>query len=164
MGWTQGIFGALLVAVLLFVSVFYAWRQARALAGLRRRPDLPADESEHQRRQAWRRLVGSGLLLLLAGLLAGALVYLEAPAQRLADLDVPDTSAYTPEQRAFLRLYGGWWITLLLVLLAVILLAGLDLWATYRWGVRQHRKLQADRRAMVERQVARLREGRDGDG
>jgi hypothetical protein len=54
-------------------------------------------------------------------------------------------------------------VALLVVLLAVVVLAALDLLAIRRWGLRQFRKLQADRRAMIERQASRLRQGRNGD-
>jgi hypothetical protein len=162
--WPQIVSGALLIVALLSVSVYYGFRQVRELRGLRRGPGLPAEEALYQRRRAWRRLAGCGLMLLLAGLLAGALVYLEAPAQRLADQGVPSADAFTPRERDFVRLYGGYWIAFLLLLMAVVFLAAFDLWSTRRWGLRQHRKLQADRRAMIERQVTRLRQERNGHG
>ncbi len=166
MGWPQTVSGVLLVVVLLSVSLFYGWRQLRALRALRhtRGAILPAEEASHDRRQAWRRLVSSGLLFVLAVLLSGALLYLESPTQYLADLDVPRVSDYTREQRLLIGVWVGWWIAFLLVLLAVVLLAALDWLATRRWGLRQHRKLQADRRAMLQRQLSRLREERDGAG
>ena len=105
MGWPQIIFGAALIAALLFLALYYGWRQVVALRRLRLRPELPDEERRYQRRQAVGRLVNSVLLLVLAAL---------------------------------------------------------DLLAIRRWGLRQFRKLQADRRAMIERQAARLREGRNG--
>jgi hypothetical protein len=130
----------------------------RELRGLRRAAELPDDEARYRRRRAWRRLAGSGLMLLLAGLLTGALVYLEPPAQ---DKVVRDVAA-TPGELEFWGLYARYWIVILLVLMAVIFLAAFDLWATRRWGLRQHRQIQADRRAMIERQVSRLRQERNG--
>ena len=55
MGWPQTVSGVLLVVVLLSVSLFYGWRQLRALRAFRHKPDLPAEEASHDRRQAWRR-------------------------------------------------------------------------------------------------------------
>ena len=46
--------------------------------------------------------------------------------------------------------------------MAVIFLAALDFWATRRYGLHQHRKIIADRRAMIEREVSRLRQERNG--
>jgi hypothetical protein len=158
--WPQIVSGALLVVALLSVACYYGFRQVRELRGLWRAPQLPDEEARYRRRRAWRRLVGSGLMLLLAGLLTGALVYLEAPIQRLVDRDVPAPA--TPGEVTFLRFYGGYWIVIMLVLMAVVFLAAFDLWATRRWGLRQHRQIQADRRAMIERQVSRLRQERNG--
>ena len=66
MGWPQTVFGVVLVATLLFLAVFYGRRQVRLLRRLRAFPDLPEEEAIYERRQAWRRLVCSGLMLLLA--------------------------------------------------------------------------------------------------
>jgi hypothetical protein len=166
LGWTQIVFGALLVAALLFLSVFYAWRQLRLLAQLRRQPDLPSEEGRHNRNQAVRRLVSSGLLLVLAGLLTFILIYLEPRAQRYVNqIDATpagETHQPTSYDRGLARIYGGHLIAFLLVLMAVVLLAGYDLWATRRYGLRQYRKIQDDRRLMIKRQLNRLRE--EGNG
>lgn len=167
MGWTQIIFGSLLVVVMLFVALGYGVRQVIALLRPRPLEEMPLDEWHYQRGQAWRRLVTSILLLVLGIMLAGALIYLETPAQHLADQraamekegDAPPLNA---EQRGFARLYGYFWLVFLLVLMAVVLLAAYDFWATRRYGVRQHRKIIADRRAMIEREVSRLRQERNG--
>jgi hypothetical protein len=168
-GWSQIIFGAVLVAALLFLSLYYGWRQIVALRRLRANPDLPDEERRYQHRQAVGRMVNSVLLLVLAALLTGVMAYLETPTQQLVqqrDDAVARGEAppeLTPEQRHLVRVWGWLWVALLVVLLAVVLLAALDLWAIRRWGLRQYRKLQADRRAMIERQAARLRHGRNGD-
>jgi hypothetical protein len=163
----QTVFGVLLVAALLVLSLFYGWRQVRALRGLRRAPGLPDEEARYERHRGWRRLVSCALMLLLAGLLAGALAYLEGQAQRYADMQDAVAAGAPPreptdDETRFLLLYGRYWIGLLLVLLAVVLLAALDLWATRRYGLQQHRKLAADRRAMIQRQVERMRGERNG--
>jgi hypothetical protein len=165
--WPQIVFGTLLVAVLLFLSLFYAWRQVRALRALRQAPELPPEEARYERTKAWRRLVSCGLTLALAALLAGLLTFLEDRAQELADRREAvaageEPPPLTPEERALARRWLWGWIVLLLVLLAVVLLAAVDLWATRRFGLRQYRKIQADRRAMIERQVSRLRGQRNG--
>jgi hypothetical protein len=167
--WAQIIFGGALVAVLLFLSLFYGLRESRALRRLRSSEEMPADERRYERNKAWRRLVSSALFLILAGLLAGALVFLEAQAKRIADEHDAHAAAgtehqLTPEQQRFGRVYHWYWMTFLLVLLAVVLLAAADVWSIRRYGVRQHRKIQADRRAMIERQLVRLRQQRNGEG
>jgi hypothetical protein len=44
----------------------------------------------------------------------------------------------------------------------MIYVALMDIWAVRRFGLRQTRQLQADRRAMLERQIALMRTERNG--
>lgn len=167
MGWTQIIFGAILVMVLLFVAVLYIVRQVLALRRLRTTEEMALEERLYLHGRARRRLVTSLLLLLLGGMLSVDLLFLEVPAQQLADQRAKlqqqsDSPPFNEEQRSFARVYGWFFVLFLLVLMIVVFLAGLDYWATRRYGLRQHRKLLDDRRAMIEREVSRLRQERNG--
>jgi len=164
-GWHIG-FGVVLAAGLLFLGVFYFRRQLRALHRLKTGPTLPDEETRYWRRQAWWRLVGSGLLVVLAVLLPLALIFLEPTAHDIAEYskamrDAGEEPIFSPAQRLFVKVYSGFWIAYLLILLVVLMLAAVDLWTTRRYGLRQHRRLQADRRAMIERQVNRMRQERN---
>jgi hypothetical protein len=163
-GWPQLIFGAVLVVALLGLSIVYFLRQRRALRELRQTPDLPPDERDFRRGQARRRLVSSTLMLLLAAMLLVLLVFFENPAQRLADerAGQPDATPLTAAQRLFVQSYGGLVIVLLLVLLALMVLAALDFWATRDYARREQRKLRDERRAMIQDELARLRQQRNG--
>lgn len=165
MPWTEIVFGVVLLVVLLAVALYFGIIQVRNIRNIRTRLDLPDEERRHEVRKAWRRLVMSGLLLVLAGLFAFLLVLHEPTAQRLADEreehDAATAPPFTAEQRAFLRLWGGAWVVVLLVLMVVVLLAAIDQWAIRRHGLRQYRKLQADRRAMIARQATRMRRERE---
>jgi hypothetical protein len=168
-GWTQIVFGIALVVVLLFVAILYFVRQIVSLRRLRQTEEMPLDERAYLLSRARRRLVNSILMFVLGIMLAVDLAYLEVPAQQLADQrtaqeqegEAPPLDA---EQRVFARLYGGFFVLFLLVLMVVIFLAAFDYWATRRYGLGQRRKLLADRRAMIEREVARLRQERNGHG
>jgi hypothetical protein len=164
-GWPQIVSGAILAALLLALAGYYGWRQALALAELRRKPDLPVEERRYRRSQAYRRLAGSVLMACLGLLLVGALLWLEAPAQRLADeRDAqPASQPLSPEQRSFALLYGWYFLIFLVVLLVVVGLAAWDYLATRRYAQREHRRLVADRRAMLTRQMNRLRQERNGN-
>jgi hypothetical protein len=163
-GWPQTVAGALLVVLLVAVSAFFLGQQVQVLRQLRRFPRAE-DEDRRVRRQTYRRLVTSGLLLVLGVLLAMALLYLEAPAQQLADYSDAQRAAGREVQLTdFGRLYAWFWIVFLLILMAVVFLAAFDLWATRRHGLRERRRIQADRRAMLEEQLGRLRRERNGHG
>jgi hypothetical protein len=161
----QTVFAAILVAALVFLGVFYGWRQVLALRRLRADADPTSDESFYQRRRAKRRLLNSGLMLILAGLLAGVLT-LETQAEGLArERDAfaeGEAPPLTPEQRNFVYLYTGLWITFLIIFLAVVIVAAADAWSTRTFALRAFRKLHEDRRAMIERQVLRMRQDRNG--
>jgi hypothetical protein len=166
--WPQTIAGALLVVLLVGVSGFFLGRQIQTLRDLPRLP-IPEEEERRLRRQTYRRLVCSSLLLILGFLLATALLFLEGPAQQLADERDALTAAgqkmeLTEAQRDFARLWGGFWVVFLILLMTVVFLAGFDLWATRRHALREQRKIQADRRAMLEQQISRLRHERNEPG
>jgi hypothetical protein len=161
---TQIVFAAFLIVVLLGLAAYYAWRQVQALRGLRGQENLPREDRLYVRNQAWRRLACSGLMVVFAGILAGSF-FIEGPAEELADQRAAARERGEPEdpgQQWFAKFYGYYWTVALLVLLAMVLLALYDLVAIRRFGARHFRQLQADRRAMIERQAARLREERDG--
>ncbi len=159
MEWNERACGALLVAVLTVLAGFYSWRQVGLLRRLRGPHGLSGEEAEWRRGQAWRRLAGSALMLALAALLAWAVLVVGARAQILAD---QGPAADTPEAHQFVRLYTAVWIVFLLLLLVLVILAAVDIWFTRRFSLRQKRKILAERRAMLEQEVARLRERRNG--
>jgi hypothetical protein len=83
-------------------------------------------------------------------------------AEQRDGLDADAAPEFTAEEKVFLRIWGGTWIALLLVLMLVLVLAAVDLLSTRRYALRQYRKLQEDRRAMVARQAKRMRRERNG--
>jgi len=164
---TQAIFSAVLIVVLLGLAAYYAWRQVQALRGLRGQENLPPEDRRYVRNQAWRRLACSGLMVVFAGLLGGSF-FIEPIAQELinrgdaAQAENPEGPVFGADEKPFVRFFTAYWISALLVLLGMVVLALWDLLAIRRFGARQFRKLQADRRAMIERQAARLRH--EGNG
>ena len=167
MHWTQVLFGSVLVVLLLALAGYYAWRQVQALHGMKDAEESLAGERSYLRRRAWRRLFGCALMVVLAVLLGGMMLFLEDRAKELADLGAAarergEEPQFTEEQRRFRVVYAVWNIGLLLALLATLSTAAVDLLATRRFSLGQLRRIQADRRAMIERQVARMRQERNG--
>jgi hypothetical protein len=158
----------LLVVMLLALAVYYAWRQKETLRRLRVADDISDEEHRYLRGQAWRRLAGSVLMVMVALLLAGSF-FIEGRAQELADrADAArarsEEFVLNAEDQWFRNLWAVYWIVLLLGLLAILALAGFDFWATRRFGVRHYRQLQADRRDMIAREIAQYRRERNGHG
>jgi hypothetical protein len=167
MHWTQILFGTSLIAILLALAGFYGWRQVHALRHLRDEEESGLDERRYLVRRAWRRLFGCGLMILLAVMLGVLMLFLEDKANELASLseaarargEAPQLDA---QQRQFRLLYAGWTIGILVALLAMLATAAVDMLATRRFTLGQFRRIQADRRAMIERTVARMRQERNG--
>ena len=147
----QVVFGGALVLMLLVVSVVTAWYQVRQL-----REPGEGEDRQYLIGRARRRLFCSVVMLLLGLLLAGAMLFLEVPSGDLAARG--PLEAEKPENRPFARLYGWFWIVFLLLFLLLLIVAAVDLWVVQRYGRRQMMRLQEDRRAMIERQAALLRE------
>lgn len=156
-----------LSGALLALAVYFGWRQVRALRGLSGR-QLADEERRFVRRQAVRRLFCCALMVILAGLLVGT-VYLEPEYQELTrqlkERNERGGGAAVPDdEKQFARFFAGYWIAMLLVLFVLLALAAADFWAVARFGHRQHRRLEADHRAELEQQLARLRHRRNGAG
>lgn len=160
---------AYLIAGLLLGLVFYAsWQQGRTLSRLRSTEEIAPAERRYLRKQAVLRLVCAGLMLLLAGLVAGA--YASGLEDRAAELgralqeqrERGEEISLTAAQRQFRKLYSLYWIAVLLVLLGVIVLAAGDIVGIRRYARRQLRQLDADRQEMIRQQVAGLRSQRNG--
>ena len=160
MEWKEIVSGTVLVGVLTVLAAFYAWRQALMLRRLRGPHGLSDEEARWRRGQAWRRLAGSALMLVMAGLLAWA-VLMGNQAQQLADAG---PAGDTLEGHQFFRVYFLVWVTFLLLLVALIFLVAADIWATRRFSTRAQRKILDDKKAMLQREVARMRGERNGHG
>jgi hypothetical protein len=165
--WTEILLGGLLVIALLALAGYYAWRQVQSLRHLRDAEESSPEEHRYLRRRAWRRLFGCGLMLLMAVLLGGLMLFLEERANELANVSAAarergEEPLLGDEDRQFRILYGWWIVGLLLALLAILSTAAVDMLATRRFSLGQLRRIQADRRAMIERTVARMRQERNG--
>ena len=166
---------ALIAGILLGLSLFYGWRQKQSLGRARDDADLSDDDRNYLRHQARLRLAGCTLMLAMAAMLvANFALGLEQRAEEIGNqvpirkaqgqVDAQGKVIYTAEEKHFLLLYEFFWITFLLTLLGIVVLAGLDLLATHRYRRRYLQQIAADRRAMLEEQVGRLRSERNGHG
>jgi hypothetical protein len=165
-GTPQIVFGVLIVAATAALGAYYGWRQWQTLRRLRADTTMSDEERSFVRHLAWRRLAGSAALLLFAALFVG-MFFLERPLAQLMPQGEEARAQegqreLKPELREFLRFYVGYWITVLLLLLAIIALAGYEFFVIRRYSVRQLRRIQDERRAMIASETARLRRERNG--
>jgi hypothetical protein len=163
---TQIVFGAVIVAILVGMASFFAWRQIHALRSLPGTVDISPDDRRYVVHQAWRRLTCSILMVVLAVLIASSF-FLEGPANVLVEQGQAAKQQgiapqLDPAQRQFLDLYRNFWLIVLLILFAIIMLAAWDYFAIRLYGQRHYRQIQDDRRAMIENELARLRSQRNG--
>jgi hypothetical protein len=154
-----------LIVILLSVACYFAWKQGRVLTAVQTE-DMPAEDRAYLRRQAWLRLAGSGLMVVLAILLAASF-FLEEPASGLVHEGERNREQGTmgpldPEQLRFFEVYRIYWGFVLLVLLGIIGLAAADFFAIRRYGLRQYRQIQQERKAMIENELARIRSQKNG--
>jgi hypothetical protein len=159
---SQIVFGIALVVVLLGLAGFFGWRQMLTLRMLRTSMTLSDEDRRYMRRQVWRRLTCSAIMVVLAAMLA-AHFKLEPGAIDMANKRAADPAyQFNAEEIQFRQTYAIYWVTVLLLLLAIILLAAVDFMAIRRFGLRHFRQIQADRRAMIKGELARIRSQRNG--
>jgi len=94
------------------------------------------------------RLIGGGLMILLALLLGFAMMYLEEPAQHLADLrDQSEESKtkliYTTEQLNFATRYAFFWIGFLITLLILVTTSSIDAIFSWNYQKQLHKSVAA---------------------
>lgn len=164
----QVIFTTSLIVVLLALAIYYAWRQWQTLHNLRIDDEISDEERQYLHRQAWRRLAGSGLMILFAGLLTGSFFFEERAAEMAARGEAARAEGaelvLTEEEEAFRNQWAMYWIVLLIGVMVILGLAAYDFLATRRFGLQRFRQLQADRRAMIAREIAMMRRDRNGQG
>lgn len=157
---------AVLVAGVAGAAVVFAFRQVQTLRDIRRQADLGTDEVRYLTRRSYARLVGCALLLVLSVLLAG--LHFFHILDRLDALVAAGPQAkaegrqLTPEQRDFMHFAYAYVGIIALVVLLLLVGSFFDTLATRRYGMRQRKRIRDDRRAMLEEQLARLRQEREG--
>lgn len=158
--------------LLVVLAVGTVERQWRSLRRLNRGPTVPSDDRRYLRDRAWRRILNSVLLLILAGMLSGS--YLSGMEDRAdaiaraamerrlaADADPDRPPVEQPaELRDFARFYFAWWIATLIVLMFVVILAFFDLWSTRKYAWQQLRLIRDEQRTLLERDLAMYKQTR----
>jgi hypothetical protein len=163
-------FSTVLAVLLLGLAGYFSWQQWRTLRELRANPEMPAEDRRFLRSQAVRRLFCSALMVVLALLLAGWYgLGMDAEFRELfregrERWAAAEDQVLTEEQKDFYRFMATYWGAALLLLFAIIALAGIDAWAISRYGIRQRRRLRDERaQALLDLQAARRRHQGNGE-
>jgi hypothetical protein len=149
------------VAVLIGLAGI-GWHRWWSIRHWKQVENLPPQDRRYYRLHAGRVFICCVLAIMVAGMVGGWYVSgLDRSAAKLADQatgqpDDPD-HPLDPDQQRSLWFYTVYWILAILLVLAMFYVALMDLWAVRRFGLRHMRQLQADRRAMLERQIELLR-------
>lgn len=146
--------------VLATIAVVSGRYQLRNLRRLRGGEALASDDRRYLRGQCRRRIVNAGLLLILAGMLAGD--YFGGGMQELGrigslkQLDPPQD--LTDADKDFVRAVAMYWIVFLVILFAVVVVAITDYSATTLYGRQQLKRIRTEQTGLLERDLAMHRQ------
>lgn len=163
----------IVVAVTVLAALALGYRQLKVRQWLKAHEvSLSSEDIAYHRWSITRRLTGCVLLLILGAMIAG--IYLFDIANGLEELmalgdKVKGTGQkLNAEQESFLFFALRYVAGLLLVLMLIFFLAGWDILAIRRFGIRHRQRIRDDRRAMLERQLpilyAERRAMEEGEG
>jgi hypothetical protein len=141
----------LIAAILVAVAAYFIVRQQQTLRTIRTDATMSAEQRAYLIRQIQRRLVGSILLFLLAGMLVGSF-FLDYEPLRKPIEQVPLEQQEIAKQ-AF-RIISIYWMTFLMLLLVLLAIAVFDFWDTARFGVQQQKLLFQQHQEMLEAELA----------
>lgn len=144
----EHIWAAILVTLTLGVALAFGYRQYRAIR--RNTGTALSEDRTVLRESARRRLLVSVMIGLCGVLIAGP--YLTGLADRVVN----------DGQRQDAREYFLWWAAVMVLLVISLAVIGYDITVVRRHWRKSLQRLNDDRRAMMQRQLARLRAERGG--
>jgi UDP-N-acetylmuramyl pentapeptide phosphotransferase/UDP-N-acetylglucosamine-1-phosphate transferase len=158
-------FAALFLSLVLsLIAVVSLRHHFRNLARLKQQ-SFASDDRAYLRAQSRRRIVISGLLLIVAGLLAGA--YLSGNQQHfeaigeLSELNPPQEP--TEADRQFVKWWTVYWMVTLVFLFVMILGAIVDYVAVALYGRSQYRRIANEQQELLDRDLAMYRQAKQNE-
>ncbi|MCZ2341897.1 MAG: hypothetical protein LC104_08895 [Bacteroidales bacterium] len=158
-----------LIAVLLGIGIILLGLvtgilQISGLRQLSKRSFVPSDELTYLRNRHRRRLLTAGVLILIGGLIAGAyLSGMEARADAIAEsrrnavADAPPPPVPVADKQ-FVRMWGAYWISVIVLVFVLISLAMMDAWSSRRFWMSQYRQLKEEHQTRLRRDLAVYRQ------
>lgn len=150
------IFLWVITAVLVIIALITGSNAMLLLRRVRYGPVLASTERFYLRNRAYRRLLNSGLMMLLGAFLAsGSIFGLHSEFERIMPRDRVIPVEERPEaDKIFLRWWAIYWISVLVSVALIAFIAFLDLLATNRFANGEIRRLREENRSILERDLA----------
>lgn len=149
--------GLIFAAVLVALGVGAGWRQFATRRRLREEVYMPDVDQRYFRGQVRRRLCASGLLVVIGAMIG--VYYLAGWDARMDEVGAKgEGNPPTEDDKDFARFIGGYWIVVILLLGAVVLVAILDFWATRVYWLARYREIKSDHDAKLQRDLAVFRQ------
>jgi hypothetical protein len=160
------IVGLVLATVLLMLGIGAGYRQVSTLKRVRAEPFMAGDDRHYFRQQAMRRLVISGLLLIIGCMIlvyyfSGMDARMDAIPERNRDVEggpPPTDDPQSQDDKHFTRLVAYYWIAIILILGVVVGIAVFDVWATRKYWMVRYREIKAEHEAKLHRDLAVYRQ------
>lgn len=160
---------AVVLAVgLVLLGAATGYVQVRGLRALAARKHVPSDEHTYFRSRYRRRLLTGAVLVALGGLIGGAyLSGMERRADQLAeprpqaDADPAERPQMTDAERRFVRIWGVYWILVLVLVFVLVGLAVIDALATRRYWLTLYRQIKEEHQAKLRRDLAVYRQHKE---
>lgn len=148
--------GYLFAAFLLLLGVGAGARQLVTLARVRTQLYMADEDRRYYRGQARRRLLASGLLVVIGGMIA--FYYLSGMDRRMDEVGARAQGAPAAEEdKEFTRRVGMYWIAVILLLGVAVAVAVVDFIATRKYWMARYREIKADHETKLQRDLAVFR-------
>ena len=147
------------VGLILFGGVT-GWLQYRGLKRLAARAHVPSDEFAYLRGRHRRRMATGILLAVIGSLIGGAYISgmeprVDALTKKADGGEEPQPKReMTPEEKQLVRVWIGFWISVLVLVFVVIGFAFADTFATRRYALQQYQLIREDHQAKLRRDLA----------
>jgi hypothetical protein len=162
------LYGALaLSGTLLLIGGVSAWFQWKGRRELRSRKHVPSDECAYLRGRYRRRFLAAGLMIVAGCMIAGAyLSGMEADADGIkAQIGADGEKKPIPDgDRAFVRLWGVYWIGVVVLAFVLIGVALTDAWASRRYWHGVYKVLREEHQTKLRRDLAVYQQSKDDRG
>jgi hypothetical protein len=159
----------MLATIPLLIGLVAGFRQFAALKRVRAQPYMAEEDRTYFRRQAKRRLLMSGFLLVMGTQIY--VYYLSGMDARLDDIPernrtIGQPASDDPQARSdkeFTQLAVIYWIVIILILGFVVFMTVLDVWATRQYWMARYKELKADHEIKLQRDLAVYRQQKLND-